>query len=252
MSDSRKVSIFDYPNPVSIRKQPPGAWEALPRKIRQLVLKGTDQLRRIRLQVAVASPIKLMPPVQIVLTAWTSPGNEGCVLGRAKFLDLDAGRLSGIELPAPTVAFAQEHELRLLFVHEAAHCFDQMARAVNFLDGGGKPGDVLRLPSPSNPFDDHQHDDLMLGNFADWFGVADARRIARWNDHRLDPVTDATGIRWIAEGLPSEIPLQGMATSGLEIPDEVMARVRALRARRENEAVREVGSEASVPDGGKE
>ena len=230
-SSGTKV-VYDLEDSVTIRKEPPpGAWSAIPRKVRTLILKGTDRLRRIRLAVAVASPIKYTPPVQVVLSAWVGPDHEGCALGRAAPLHMKTGVYFGIELPAPTVAFGTDNELRSILVHEAAHCYDMITRVIRSIEEGAKPGSILSLPSPDGSiFEDHDHDENMLGNPSDWFSDEDARMISHWNDGRCDAVTEATAVRWIRLGLPWETPAVGFEVDHLQIPKPVTERIRAIAA----------------------
>src|SRR5262249_13173777 len=89
----------------------PHRWQKLPTTMKQAILAGVDRPRHIRLDIA-EKALMSMPPVRIFDGAWVGPGYEGVVHGRSKRLRIGEPWQIGVELPAPTVVYADDAALR--------------------------------------------------------------------------------------------------------------------------------------------
>jgi hypothetical protein len=207
---------------VFLRKDPI-AWKRVPPAIKAELTQGIARVERARSAIVSAATIPWMPRVVGFAQVWLRPDGEGSIDGQ-----LGVERLGGVvqpcaKLPAQSIV-CDEGVIRRLLVHEFAHCFDHA-------DAGGEG--PVPLPQPDDPFDDHEHDESMLADPAQWFGEEDVRDFVRWNSEVAESIHRRLFELRLHACLPAVTP--PMRIDGdvrLEFPQAVAERIRAARAQR--------------------
>jgi hypothetical protein len=163
-----------------------------------------------------------MPTVIVEPVGWVSQKADATVFGRADFIKTGDYFETVVRLPLPTLIVAEKKLLRRILVHEFAHCFWFVVKA---LEG---PVDFTP-PEGVDAFDfGHATDDEYLINPLGWFGMRDVMRF-QLTHQELDPATARYKSDWIDRGLPIEVPGIHLKIDGtVGIPDDIMSRIKKL------------------------
>jgi len=181
---------------------------------------GLHRLERIRIAIASQSPVRWMPPVNLVPEFWYAPSHDAVINGMTSIVRRGKARYFGARVPAQIVA-APDDLFRQILVHEFSHCFRHNELILDHVDSGSE-GSKVELPS------DEEANHARLDH---WFGPDDSKTLMRWHDRARD-LQDAMEPflrRWASDGLPACSPDRELSADRVDIPIPVMDRIRALR-----------------------
>lgn len=202
-------------------------WRKYPIQIRQALSDGEKRVARIRLEIAKAAKVVSMPPIDIRDEIWRGRGYEKTVSGRASIVHRNGNNCFGVELPATTAVCPDPDLVRLILVHEFAHCFYFMQQVHLHVKSGR--ADPVSFAGKGDVFGDHQFEEEAMIEPADWFSEEDVEAFAEWHDDRLPAVTQAAATLNLADYLPVLIPNRSMNSKGsIAIPEDVTRHVDSL------------------------
>lgn len=189
----------------------------------------TKRLSSLRASVAAESPVKWMPPVDVVPAVWFVP-HGGSVDGRMAWRHGPSGSTPCAQFPAQCCAYP-DSILRSFLVHEFCHGFRFLELTVDAIDAGRESLDLRRREDESP----EEHEEAMHARPDDWFGAPDAENFVRWNDLSADVEQFFVPFfrRWTAAGLPEATAVQPeWAVHTLVFPQHVMHHARQVRTAR--------------------
>lgn len=203
----------------------PNLWSRLPTNIKEALFKGTDDVKRIRGEIARTAQVSSMPLVRILAEVWPHPAGKGFVEGRAGFLLIGGEYYPGITLSARPVVCGDDEVLRSVLLHEFAHCFRRLLLIYQAEDSGIPP---TELPEPDDLFEDEAYDREMLADPADWFGEEDVRRFVHWSDSKLHVIHRRAAELDMESHLPIGNPVRRFKVTEFVAEDDIEAHVRKL------------------------
>ncbi len=210
---------------VSIARKP-FRFSGLPTWARRGIIQGRERVERIRSEIAFCAKISTMPPVRIVDVGWVTPSAGGMICARSGPIRIGGTYWFGVELPAPTVIFPDDDTLRRILVHEFAHCFFYLRRAIESTGG--------EIRFERDPYDERD-DRAFLADPDDWFGERDVREFTVQHDEILEKSHALFDKRWVDGGLPVETPEPQFRIDQFGVPDPVAEHVQRLQRGRGNE-----------------
>src|SRR5215204_6331631 len=105
------------------------------------LVKGVEQVKSIRAEIAQTAKVATMPLVEVVPYIWTR--ERALICGRVTALRRGDRASFGVQIPAPTALCTDRAAVRALLVHEFAHWFYIATRVVDGSDSGAEETGVL-------------------------------------------------------------------------------------------------------------
>jgi hypothetical protein len=200
-------------------------WLALPLGIRQAVKReGLTRLTRLRQNVQEGAGLP-MPRIEVAPEGWFLPDAGSLAFAKT----CPRGDVWAIELPASTLVVVEDDlTLRRILVHEFLHCFWYCTKIIEARDAGQT---IIDLRGGDDHVPNRESDDAALGDPFDWFGREDAESLIHHGDDATNPTLGAACEKylkkWHRKGLPSRLPPHTVRASRIDIPIEVIRKIRS-------------------------
>ena len=197
----------------------PMHWSRLSLVVKRRFLDSLERLAAIKGDIAVASLINRMPPIEVVPYLWKH--GDHILDGRALPLSSKGSASYGVQLPAHVALCENVPLVRSILVHEFSHCFFDFQRIIEGLARGER-----EIKDDFDQFDEAA-DDSRLARPDLWFGEEDAAKFMHHDDHLLRLV-DGNYFSHL-EQLRVTDPEPGFHVHEILIPEVVQRRVNDLK-----------------------
>ena len=199
-------------------------WALLPSYLRDALIAGTKTAERLRKSIADDAKVKEMPLVRVHDVIWMDPQQTSTVEGCAGFIRIGADDWPCVHLSATAAVCASDDVIRGILVHEFAHCFEWIRRAIASMDSGETGFSATTM----NVFTDEAYERQMLVDPSEWFGEHDADRFFQWGAPELRVIHEKMLELRLLEHLPVENPVRPFKTRRLILDQQIIDHVRAL------------------------
>lgn len=229
---SKTSSIPGFQNWVFLHPQPE-RWQLLPARVQKALRKKRREIRDIRASIAEEAKVPVMPPVEILDTAWRVPDPAFPYWGAVGGVLVGENVHFGAVFPGASILALDADTIRYFLLGAFCKCFWFERQLLEHLDSSGNLRCCPWREDPSSEYEPYLRG---RENPVDWFGGDDAVIAAReFADPRQWPYLDTAAViasEWVEMGLPVEdcpSHLPGTDTAGpVGIDCATIAHIRAL------------------------